>query len=162
MTKVTVCCHHGRRNLRQKRQTFSHILSINQWFFWLIFLIFLRCVNVNYNIVFLIQTSNCGLVIFSALICNFLRLTSEVVFLLILKCVDGFVRKMMIRTTCILVHRTISEPQISKLLSKDICKKKKKLKKKSLCRGNSNSIISRKAQELCVSCYRFNSLSLVH
>ena len=95
--------------------------------FLLIFLIFLRCVNVNYNIVFLIQTSNCGLVIFSALICNFLRLKSEVVFLLILKCVDGFVRKMMmIRTTCILVHRTISEPQISKLLSKDICKKKKK------------------------------------
>ena len=69
-----------------------------------IFLIFLWFVKVSYNIYYVIQTSNCVLVIFSALLCNFQRLKSEVFFLLILKCVDAFVRTLMMIRTCILVQ----------------------------------------------------------
>ena len=94
----------GRRNLPQKMVNFQPYFKHKFMIFLRIFLIFLRCIKVNYNIYCAIQTSNCGLVIFSVLLCNFYRLKSEVFFLLILKCVDAFVRTLMMIRTCILVQ----------------------------------------------------------
>ena len=95
----------GRRNLRQKIVNFQPDFKHKSMILLLISLIFLWCAKVNYNIYFLIQTSNCGLIIFSALLCNFQHRKSEVFFLSILKCVEAFVRKlisMMIRTCTIM------------------------------------------------------------